>query len=195
MVGTDAGRTPMSEGLVEEFGRRWESLGGFYARIHRDDPWRPTVLEAWNVLVGDGAGSSPTVVDGADDRWGPIDWSTILSADVVRWDGSEAMRAACERAVLGITGCAWAVAATGSVALYSTAATGLLPSVLPPAHLVLLRAEDVVATVADGLNRVPRPAMPALMKLVTGPSMTADIEGTLVTGVHGPGRVGVIVRG
>ncbi len=181
--------------LIEEFRRRWKALGGLFFRAENIAQLTESIRHAWDELVVADTDGLQTVVYWADAPWDGINWSALIPANVVRWDGSTAMRSVTERAVLGITGCAWAIAATGSVALYSTPETGLLPSVLPPSHLVLVRVDDVVETVADGLRRVPRPAMPPLMKIVTGPSMTADIEGTLVTGVHGPGRVAAIVYG
>ena len=64
---------------------------------------------------------------------------------------------------------------------------------LPPWVMPAVDLASVVATVADGLTRLQGQALPPLMKIVSGPSMTADIEGTLVVGVHGPGKVGAII--
>ena len=46
---------------------------------------------------------------------------------------------------------------------------------------------------AEGLSQMAGATLPPLFKMVTGPSMTADIEGPLVIGGHGPVRVGAIV--
>ncbi len=99
---------------------------------------------------------------------------------------------------LGITTCAWAVAETGTIALYATPATGRLPSLLPTAHLALVRPSQVVRTVPDGLRLLAEYMAregdpPSAVNLVSGPSRSADIEGDLAVGVHGPRRAGVII--
>jgi L-lactate utilization protein LutC len=187
------------DALVDEFCRRWEAAGGRSYQALGGDALAEAFNRAWIDLVDVPANINPplSVVYWVNSDLSAFDWQAALQErgviDGVPWGDSRAMRDVSAQAVLGITGCAWAVASTGSVALYGSASTGLLPSVLPPAHLVLVRRDSVVATVADGLTRLQGQALPPLMKIVSGPSMTADIEGTLVVGVHGPGKVGAII--
>jgi L-lactate dehydrogenase complex protein LldG len=99
---------------------------------------------------------------------------------------------------LGITTCSWVVAETGTIALYATPATGRLPSLLPTAHLALVRPSQIVKTVADGLRLLAdymaqHGGPPSAVNLISGPSRSADIEGDLAVGVHGPRRAGVII--
>lgn len=194
MVGANAGGVVLNDTLVKEFRQRWESLGGLFFRARNESEMLRSIRQAWDALVAADVDGSATVVYWPETLGQTTNWSAAIPASVISWDGSMQMREITETAALGITGVEWAVAATGSIALYSKPQSGLLPSVLPPVHLAILRASDIVTTVAEGLRRVPRAPTPPLIKIVTGPSMTADIEGTLVTGVHGPGRVGVIVQ-
>ena len=99
---------------------------------------------------------------------------------------------------LGITTCSWAVAETGTIALYATPSTGRLPSLLPTAHLALVRPSQIVKSVPDGLrlladHMAQHGGPPSAVNLVSGPSRSADIEGDLAVGVHGPRRAGVII--
>ena len=65
---------------------------------------------------------------------------------------------------------------------------------MPPVHIAIVRAAQIVPDMLDlWPPGVPAPSMPASLVLVTGPSKTADIEGILITGVHGPREVRVIV--
>lgn len=96
------------------------------------------------------------------------------------------------RADLGVSGALCGIAATGSLVLSSRA--GRLASLLPATHLAVLRAEQLVPTLSEALELRSGP-LPSAWTLATGPSRTADIELTLSTGVHGPGRVHVIVIG
>jgi L-lactate dehydrogenase complex protein LldG len=99
---------------------------------------------------------------------------------------------------LGITTCAWAVADTGTIALYATSSSGRLPSLLPTAHVALVRPSQIVRSVPDGLRRMAehraqQGGPPSAVNLVSGPSRSADIEGDLAVGVHGPQRAGVVI--
>lgn len=97
-------------------------------------------------------------------------------------------------AAVGVTQAWRGVAETGTVVVRSDG--GRVAGLLPPVHVVLLPAHDLrpglselYADVATGEG------LPAALVQITGPSRTADIEMTLVTGVHGPGEVHVIVIG
>jgi len=93
---------------------------------------------------------------------------------------------------LGVTACDCLVARTGSIIVSTLSAGGRALSVLPPAHLVVARHEqvvpDLVAAMALLRKRYDR-HWPSALSVITGPSRTADIEKILVMGAHGPKRL------
>ena len=97
----------------------------------------------------------------------------------------EAVREADPSIKIGLTGCAAGIANTGTVILLDEGET-LTASLLPEAHLVILRASQLVADLPEALAQT-RGAANAV--LVSGPSRTADIEMTLTIGVHGPKEI------
>lgn len=91
-----------------------------------------------------------------------------------------------------ITGCEMLVARTGSILLSSKQNKGRMAPVYFPVHIVFAYANQIVADIEDGFNALKKKYgndLPSMINLTTGPSRTADIEKTLVVGVHGPGEV------
>lgn len=93
----------------------------------------------------------------------------------------------------GITGVFAAIAETGTVVCCSGAAQPRATSLVPPRHYAIVGAEQILPDLVDLLPRLTAAGVPTNVNLITGPSKTADIEGVLVTGVHGPGLVRVVV--
>jgi L-lactate dehydrogenase complex protein LldG len=90
-----------------------------------------------------------------------------------------------------VTSCEFLVARTGSIIL-SSVHQGRIPSVYAPVHVCIATTSQLVYDVKDGLEGLKnkyRQHLPSLITLATGPSRTADIEKTLVVGVHGPKEV------
>jgi len=95
---------------------------------------------------------------------------------------------------LGATGCDCLIAQTGSIVVSAPSAGGRTLSVLPPAHLVIARREQIVPDLAAAmalLRQRYNGRWPSALSVVTGPSRTADIEKILVFGAHGPKRLAV----
>jgi L-lactate dehydrogenase complex protein LldG len=95
-------------------------------------------------------------------------------------------------ASLGVSVAVGAAAQTGSLLLSSR--EGRRAQLLPPVHLVWVRARDVHTTLGDALQAC-RDDLPAVLALHSGPSKSADIGQILVTGVHGPGRIIAAILG
>jgi L-lactate dehydrogenase complex protein LldG len=97
-------------------------------------------------------------------------------------------------AQIGVTGCDAAIAETGSLVLLSGEGKPRTASLLPPAHLAIVRQTDLCDSMSEFFReRAADIAAAACCTVITGPSRTADIELTLTLGVHGPGDVIVIV--
>ena len=91
-----------------------------------------------------------------------------------------------------ITTCEVLVARTGSILLSSEGQSGRTVSVYAPVHICVAFTSQLVFDIKDGLQLVKtkyKNNLPSLITLATGPSRTADIEKTLVVGVHGPKEV------
>lgn len=91
-----------------------------------------------------------------------------------------------------ITSCELLIARTGSLLLSSASQSGRTVSVYAPIHICIAYSNQLVYDIKDGLQILKekyKNNLPSLISLATGPSRTADIEKTLVVGVHGPKEV------
>lgn len=85
------------------------------------------------------------------------------------------------------------VAETGTIVHAVRSGVGRLLSVLPASHLVLLSERDILMNGKELFDRLRLGEEGSALTLVTGPSRTADIEKTLVVGVHGPKKLFVML--
>jgi L-lactate dehydrogenase complex protein LldG len=86
------------------------------------------------------------------------------------------------------------IAETGSVVVTAAPAEPRSLSLLPPLHIVVAGQRQLVPDLFDLFESGNATALPSCLALITGPSKTGDIELRLVTGVHGPGELHVVLR-
>jgi L-lactate dehydrogenase complex protein LldG len=94
----------------------------------------------------------------------------------------------------GITDAEMLVAETGSILIASGTGRSRLAAFAPGLHIVLAGRTPIAADLIDAARAGGFGADAAAQVLVSGPSKTADIEGVLVTGVHGPGEVVIVLE-
>ena len=90
---------------------------------------------------------------------------------------------------VGITRCEYLIAHLGSVIVSSRHSSGRRLNVFPEIHIIFAHEKQLVEYLENGLERIKErygDNLPSLISIVTGPSRTADIEKTLVMGMHGP---------
>jgi L-lactate dehydrogenase complex protein LldG len=162
-----------------------ERVGDYRATVRRTTTAALPGVVA-DVLTGHAAGRVAVPADLPADWLGaaasveavPDAEPPLTSADLDRLDGV-------------VTGCAVAIAETGTVVLDAGPGQGRRAlSLLPDLHICVVRAEQVVGTVPEALARLD-PSRPQTW--ISGPSATSDIELQRVEGVHGPRRLEVIV--
>lgn len=101
-----------------------------------------------------------------------------------------------ENIEIGITGCEFLIAHTGSVMVSSAQKGGRQMFVYPPLHIVIAHKNQLVDYLEKayaGIRDKYKDGYPSQIALITGPSRTADIEKTLVHGAHGPRELRVFL--
>ena len=97
---------------------------------------------------------------------------------------------------MGISSTTYAVAETGTLAVFASPGSERLASLLPPVHVAVVEESQILPDLFDLFARL-EPAhstsLPTNVSLITGPSKTGDLELRLTTGVHGPRHWHVLV--
>jgi L-lactate dehydrogenase complex protein LldG len=94
-----------------------------------------------------------------------------------------------EQIQVGITRCEYLVAHLGAVLVSSGQASGRRLNVFPEIHVIFAHEDQLTGYLESGLEKMKKKysnRLPSLISVITGPSRTADIEKTLVMGMHGP---------
>lgn len=162
---------PQQQDLVVEFAEQFTSLQGKFIFCMDEEE----LLHHFSKLCYQ---NQWTKIYCTEEKWKGVVPPNSMHADI----------ATCEAS---ITSCEFLVARTGSMVL-SSVHQGRIPSVYAPVHVCIAYTSQLVYDVKDGLTAMKnkyRNFLPSLITFATGPSRTADIEKTLVVGVHGPKEV------
>jgi L-lactate dehydrogenase complex protein LldG len=112
------------------------------------------------------------------------------------WRGDRSLGAEYD-AGAGVTDVDAAIAETGSIVCASDSERGRGLSLVPAAHVAVVKASQVAPDLSDYMGRLAGEGggleVTSSRAIITGPSKTADIEGVLITGVHGPEQVVIVL--
>ncbi len=196
-VTVQADETPGA--LLERFSRELADLHGEVIPVTGDDEARAQVLEllathktqsiiAWDFAFIPVEGLEAAIRDAG---------ITIIQPDA-RDDLRMETLAASAEAQVGLTGADAAAATTGTLIFTTAPGKGRLPTVLAPIHVAVITLEQIVPRLENWIAAQRAAGLPlqdsANVCFVSGPSRTGDIEMELILGVHGPGKVQVIVK-
>jgi len=116
----------------------------------------------------------------------PVLWPQLQSAFSASFTvETEFDRTRVDDYAFGITSATGAIAETGTLILSDRDTSRRLAALAPWVHIAALRRDQIFADLPAAVSALP--ADPNVI-WVTGPSKTADVEGILIEGVHGPGR-------
>ncbi|MER6532106.1 lactate utilization protein C [Streptomyces sp. NPDC001508] len=163
-----------------------ENLVDYRAVVHRSDAAGLPGLIAH--LLGERGSKTVLVPPGLDERW-------LADTEVTRVpDRPDGTPQELDRVDGVVTGCAVAIAETGTIVLDGSPDQGRRRiTLVPDHHICVVRvADQVVSSVPQALDRLV-PTRP--LTLVSGPSATSDIELDRVEGVHGPRTLDIVLVG
>jgi L-lactate dehydrogenase complex protein LldG len=163
-----------------------ENLADYRAVVHRCET--AELAAVIGRLLAERGAKSVVVPPGLDEAW-------LGGTDVERVpDRAESTPYELDRVDSVVTGCAVAIAETGTIVLDGGPDQGRRRiTLVPDHHICVVRVpEQVVAAVPQALERLD-PARP--LTWISGPSATSDIELDRVEGVHGPRTLEVVLVG
>jgi len=170
--------------LTETFRTRAEEIGATTTRVARLADVGPAIAEHLR------SRNLPSTVKTSPElsAW-PLDLPPTVAVSAGRSHGDDPVTVVAARA---------AVAETGTLMLTSGPTMPTTLNFLPEVHIVVLPTARVVATYEQAWDKIrdkdpPGGILPRTVNFITGPSRTADIEQTLLMGIHGPRHLYIIL--
>ncbi|HJV45206.1 MAG TPA: lactate utilization protein C [Bacillota bacterium] len=183
------------EDLIQQFMDNLEALNTPVDRIYRSEI--TSTLES--VLQGFGVKSTIFWDDQVFHDLKLADHLREKGIKTVEWNTTGSPMELRREAAQVDLGIAWGdigLAETGTVVLFNGGGRGRVVSLLPPAFLCILSEKSIVPRLTQAVQQVHSKipdGLPSCINFITGPSRTGDIEMDLALGVHGPGKVYVIL--
>ncbi len=177
------------DSLLGRFQHRFEALQGEFFLV--DSP-----QEAGKALSNLVSGIEPNRILSQDDSLieKVLKSSSLASEKVKSTDDLLAQDSlSFEAYEIGVTTAFKLVARTGSIVMTCRQAAGRRLSVLPPLHIVIAKASQLIPSWEEGIESLRDESDFSYASFITGPSRTADIEKILVLGAHGPKRLALIL--
>lgn len=123
------------------------------------------------------------------------EWTSGMSSQTLERDDPPLTIERLDACDAVVTGCALAIAQTGTIVLDAGVGQGRRAlTLVPDLHICVVRAGQIVGGVPEAfmkLGDAVRSGRP--VTFISGPSATSDIELTRVEGVHGPRRLEVVI--
>jgi L-lactate dehydrogenase complex protein LldG len=181
---TAGDQPPGSPELLDLFESRIKDYRGFVHRTSVDDAGAEVVAAVAEHMP---AGHALVLPPGLLDAWPDV---AMVDRDMLVDDGSITVKMLDDSGGV-VTGCALAIAETGTIVLDGSPDQGRRAlTLVPDVHVCIVRANHVVASVPEAIARLD-PTRPQTW--ISGPSATSDIELQRVEGVHGPRALVVVL--
>lgn len=188
---------PLSLGREEKISRLVSMMEAMRTEVHvvDADRWTQTLKDiacdkGWKrLLYGPGSTIGPAIETAWNDDGGMLPELMAYKEPV------ETFKDALFTVDAGITSVRGGVADTGAIVLWPDVHEPRLLSLVPPVHVAVLDADTITGSLYEMMVAEKwADGMPTNALLISGPSKTADIEFTLVFGVHGPKELVVLIR-
>lgn len=137
-----------------------------------------------------------SVVNWKDPRFAEFGLDSVLEQgdyEISEWNSQDrdASIAAAERADVGITFSDMTLAESATVVLFSSEGKGRSVSLLPKKYIAVIPKSTIVPRITQAAAEIDRriaagETIASCVNFISGPSNSADIEMSLVVGVHGP---------
>jgi L-lactate dehydrogenase complex protein LldG len=178
--------------LLARFCAELAAAGGTAHVVDSGDAVRGRLLA---LLQERGARKVLAGCDGLLAELGVADWLRAHGFEVAGVDLTDpaAWREPFFAADVGVSNVAHLIAETGSVVMMTGPQDPRSLSLLPPVHVAVARRAQILPDLFDLFEQFGAESSPSCLTIITGPSKTGDIELKLVTGVHGPGELHVVI--
>lgn len=193
-----AGSTFSEDELMERFKTEANKVGAHVTEVNCEDDITNYILD----LLDSAPGDAVCLSDVVEKRFSHL--STRLLANGARvvaplapGSSLDDYRHSLLDVTIGVTTADYAIAETGTLVLKSEGECHRLSSLLPPVHICLLSATQLIGRFSDLLRIVTdggSTLSASALTCISGPSRTADIEHTVTLGVHGPREVHVLLH-
>ncbi len=175
------------EDPIERFTRECEAVDATVAQATRAG-----AADAVLAVLAEVGAQTVAIADDAPDGDALLAACAAAGLTADRYAAVAADRARAGRLDATVTGCTAAVAATGSI-ITTAGQAGRAAALIAPTHVCVVPRSDLVDGIHELMTGGRLDAAGSLIAFQSGPSRSADIEKTLILGVHGPGRVAIVL--
>jgi L-lactate utilization protein LutC len=186
----------VDQGRIDSFIAEARALQAYAVKVEGAERMRKGIVEA---LKREGCKSIVLGRSKIAEQTRLRNWISGFGIRVEEVDEAKDLKTLLSTADAGIAEAAAGISASGSLLELYDRDEQRLVSVLPPTHIAILPASKLVGTLEEASTyllewqRAHGPSAPTSATFITGPSRTADIEQTLILGVHGPHRLYIFI--